>query len=67
MKSLRAHCVSMEPRLFQIGPESYVELIDPNGVVEGTEYTFEAADVDFEMIEQAVDSCPTRAITMTRG
>jgi ferredoxin len=57
----------MEPRLFQIGPESYVELIDPNGVVEATEYTFEATDVDFEMMEGADDSCPTRAITMRRG
>jgi len=30
----------------------------------GTEYTFEATDAALEMIEEAVDSCPTRAITV---
>jgi ferredoxin len=63
---LAANCAGMEPKLFQIGDESYVELIDSNGVVQGTEYTFEASDAESEKIEDAVDSCPTRAITMTR-
>jgi ferredoxin len=63
---LAANCVGIEPRLFQIGSESYVELIDSNGVLQGTDYTFEATDAELETIEEAVDSCPTRAITMTR-
>ena len=63
---LSANCVGMEPKLFQIGSEPYVELIDSNGTLQGTEYTFEATEAAMEMIEEAVDSCPTRAITMTR-
>ena len=63
---LAANCVGVEPKLFQIGSEPYVELIDSNGVLVGTEYTFEATDAEAEMVEEAVDSCPTRAIAMRR-
>lgn len=56
----------MEPKLFQIGEESYVELTDSNGKVQGTEYSFELAEAEVEKIEDAVESCPTRAISMTR-
>src|SRR3954454_22111295 len=63
---LAANCVGIEPKLFQIGQESYVELTNSTGISQGTEYTFEATDTDLEMIEEAVDSCPTRAISMRR-
>lgn len=63
---LAANCVGIEPKLFQIGQESYVELIDSKGVLQGTEYTIDATDADVDMIEEAVESCPTRAISMTR-
>ena len=59
---LAAICVGVEPKLFQIGEESHVELIDGSGAVHGTEYTFDASDSELEMIEEAVESCPTRAI-----
>ena len=59
-----ANCVGIEPKLFQIGQESYVELIGTDGALQGTEYTFDASDAELEMIEEAVDSCPTRAISM---
>ena len=61
---LAANCVGIEPKLFQIGQEAYVELNDASGVSHGTEYTFEATEKEVEMIEEAVDSCPTRAISM---
>ena len=64
---LAANCVGMEPKLFRIGLEPYVELIDASGAVQGTEYTFDTTDAEVEIIEDAVDSCPTRAITMKRG
>ena len=64
---LAANCVGMEPKLFRIGSGPCVELIDASGNGQGTEYTFEATDAEIEMVEEAVDSCPTRAITMTRG
>ncbi|MBV8864597.1 MAG: ferredoxin [Acidobacteriaceae bacterium] len=61
---LAANCVGIEPKLFQIGQEPYVELTDASGNSQGTEYTFEASNTELEMIEEAVDSCPTRAISM---
>jgi ferredoxin len=61
---LAANCVGIEPKLFQIYQESHVELTDSSGMSQGTEYTFEATDSEVEMIEEAVDSCPTRAISM---
>jgi ferredoxin len=61
---LAANCVGIEPKLFQIGQESHVELTDASGMSQGTEYTFEASDAELEMIEEAVGSCPTRAISM---
>ena len=36
---LAANCVGIEPKLFQIGQEAYVELVDANGISHGTEYT----------------------------
>jgi ferredoxin len=63
---LAANCVGIEPKLFQIGEEPYVELIDSDGTVQGTEYTFDADDAEVDTIEEAVDSCPTRAIGLTR-
>jgi ferredoxin len=61
---LAAICVGIEPKLFQIGDESHVELVDASGTVHGTEYTFDASDAEMEMIEEAVESCPTRAISV---
>jgi len=56
----------VEPKLFQIGSEFHVELIDSKGTGQGTEYTCEAGESALETIEEAVDSCPTRAIKVTR-
>ena len=64
---LAANCVGIEPKLFEIGQEAHVELIDANGISHGTEYTFDATDAELEMIEEAVESCPTRAISAQTG
>lgn len=61
---LAASCVAIEPKLFQIGEESYVELTDASGTVQGTEHTFEATDAELGMIQEAVDACPTQAIAV---
>jgi ferredoxin len=61
---LAANCVGIEPKLFQIGQQPYVELTDASGISHGTEYTFEATDTEVETIEEAVESCPTRAIRL---
>jgi ferredoxin len=63
---LAANCVGIEPKLFEIASEPHVELIDKSGALQGTEYAFDATDAEIEMVDEAVESCPTRAITMTR-
>lgn len=57
---LAATCTGIEPKLFQIGQQSYVELADASGTSHGTEYTFEADDSELKLIEEAVDSCPLK-------
>ncbi|MBV9763841.1 MAG: ferredoxin [Acidobacteriaceae bacterium] len=59
-----ANCVGIAPDLFQIGNEPYAELMDRAGVIQGSRYTFEATDKELELINEAVDSCPTRAISV---
>ena len=61
---LAANCVGIEPKLFQIGQEPYVELADAAGISQGTEYTFEASEAELEQIESADDACPTQAISV---
>lgn len=60
-----ANCVGIAPQFFQIGDEPYVELLDREGAVQGCEYTFEATPAEMELLDEAVDSCPTRAIRVT--
>ena len=62
-----ANCVGIAPQLFQIADEPYVELLDSEGKVRGPEYTFEATPTEMELLEEAVDSCPTRAIRVTQN
>jgi ferredoxin len=63
---LAANCVGMEPKLFQIGIKPHVEIIDANGMLQGIDYTLDATEAQIEMVEEAAESCPTRAITVTR-
>ena len=57
-----ANCIGIAPTIFQIGNEPYVELLDREGAVRGTDYTFDATASEMELLEEAADSCPTRAI-----
>ena len=60
-----ANCVGVAPDLFQIGSETYAEVLDSSGRVRGNEYTFDATPKEMELLEEAMDSCPTKAISMT--
>ena len=64
---LAASCVSIEPKLFQIGEESYVELADSDGGSQGTEYSFDATEAELQLIQEAVQACPTQAISVKAG
>ena len=58
-----ANCVGISPGLFHLGDEPYAELLDRNGVSQGPQHTFDATDQEIALIEEAVESCPTRAIS----
>lgn len=59
-----ANCVGMAPDFFEIGGEPYVELIDKKGEVLGTEHTFEVTPEEAELLHEAAEACPTRAISV---
>ena len=59
-----ANCVGIAPHLFQIGDEGCEVLLDAKGTRQGIEYTFDVSASDIALIEEAVDSCPTRAISV---
>ena len=61
-----ANCVGIAPKLFQIGDEPYAELTDRAGIPQGPDYSFDAKDDELALIEEAVESCPTRAISYER-
>jgi ferredoxin len=56
-----ANCVGVAPQFFQLGSEPYVELLDGAQVV-GTEHSYEVTKEQLELLEEAAESCPTRAI-----
>jgi len=58
-----ANCVGIAPKIFRIGDEAYAELLDRNGASQGPEYSFQASDEEVALVEEAVESCPTRAIS----
>jgi ferredoxin len=61
---LAASCVGIAPKLFQIGEETYVELTDSDGNSQGADYTFEASEAELQLVQEAVDACPTQAISV---
>lgn len=61
-----ANCVGIAPKIFQIGDEAYAELLDREGASQGPDYAFDATDEEVALIEEAVESCPTRAISYER-
>ena len=62
-----ANCVGIAPKIFRIGDEAYAELLDRAGVAQGPEYSFKATDEEIAAIDEAVESCPTRAISYEKG
>ena len=60
-----ANCVGVAPKLFHIGDEPYAELLDSDGHPQGNQYSFEATPEELALLEEAAESCPTRAITVT--
>ncbi len=64
---LAANCVGIAPKFFHIGDESYVELLNRDGAADGTFYTYEVNEHELELLNEAADSCPTKAIDVLEG
>lgn len=64
---LAANCTGVAPRFFEIGAEPYVELFDGKGGNQGMAYSFEPTPEELELLHEAADSCPTRAIEVVEG
>jgi ferredoxin len=62
-----ANCVGVAPKLFHIGSEPYAELLDRDGQPQGNQYTFDATAEEMELLEEAAESCPTRAILVSQA
>ncbi len=60
-----AMCTGIAPKIFQIGDEGLAEVMDRSGALQGHEYTLDATDEEAALIEEAVESCPARAISAT--
>lgn len=57
-----ANCVGVAPKYFTIGENPYAEVLDGTGLARGLNYTLDVSTVDLALIEEAAESCPTRAI-----
>jgi len=60
-----ANCTGIAPKIFHINEEGLAEVMDESGVPQGYEHTVEVSDADAELIEEAVESCPARAISIS--
>jgi len=61
-----ANCVGIAPKLFHIGDEPYAELLDKGGLPQGNSYAWDATTEEMELVEEAAESCPTRAIVLEK-
>jgi ferredoxin len=59
-----ANCVGVAPELFRIAALPHVELLDRNGIPHGTSRTLDVSEAELARIEEAAESCPTRAIVV---
>jgi len=61
-----ANCVGIAPKLFHLGDEPYAELLDKAGAPQGNSYAWDASEGEMELVEEAAESCPTRAIAVEK-
>jgi ferredoxin len=61
-----ANCVGTAPHLFQISDDALAEVVEA-GEARGYQHTMDVTDADAALIDEAAESCPTRAIQVSRG
>ena len=61
-----ANCSGIAPEIFHINEEGVAEVKDRSGTPQGYEHTLDATEVEEVLIDEAVESCPARAISVER-
>jgi ferredoxin len=61
-----ANCSGIAPGIFHINEEGVAEVKDRMGTPQGYEHTLDATEVEEVLIDEAVESCPARAISVER-
>jgi Fe-S-cluster-containing dehydrogenase component len=61
-----ASCVSVAEKFFKMDEDNVAYLVDPVTGEEKTTITFDASPKEARDIQDAVDNCPTSAISMLR-
>lgn len=60
-----ASCVASAPKLFKLDEDNAAYLLDPVTGEEKLSVTIEVTDAERALIQEAVENCPTSAITVT--
>jgi ferredoxin len=61
-----ASCVNVAPKFFDLDEDNVVFLIDPVTNEAKTTITFDASPEELSALKEAVENCPTSAITLTK-
>ena len=59
-----ANCSGIAPDIFHINEEGLAEVKNAAGIPQGYEYTLIATAAELALIDEAVESCPARAISV---
>jgi ferredoxin len=59
-----ANCVGIAPRIFQINEEGLAGVLGRDGTPQGYEHTLDVTAAEQLLIDDAVESCPVRAISI---
>jgi ferredoxin len=61
-----ANCTGIAPEFFHINEEGIAEVMDRSGTPQGYQHTLDVTDSEAALIEEAVESCPARAISVEK-
>jgi ferredoxin len=62
-----ANCVGVSADLFQINEEGFAEVRNPATGETAYRMTLDLTPAQLELVQEAAESCPTRAITFEEG
>jgi ferredoxin len=57
-----ANCIGIAPQFFQIASNPYAEVLGRDGRPQGSVHTLDVTGDELALLEEAAESCPTRAI-----